>query len=59
MSDILKADTRITDPDIQTWLSAKKNKSEVTRKALKLLYEKELQADYIKQEIKPKVSLIA
>ncbi len=40
---------RVTDPDIQTWLNTKKNKSETTRKALQLLFQKEKQEEYSKQ----------
>jgi len=49
MSDRMKADTRINDPDIQTWLNTKKNKSDTTRAALRLLYQKELQEKYSTQ----------
>ena len=43
---------RIDDKEIVEWLSSKKNKSEVTRKALKLLYQKELQEEFKKQDVK-------
>ena len=33
---------RTNDTEIQDWLKTKKNKSHVTRKALRLLYELEL-----------------
>jgi len=49
---------RINEKEIEDWLSSKKNKSETTRKALKLLYQKELQENYKEQEMKPKVSII-
>jgi len=52
MSDMMKSDTRITDPDIQSWLNTKKNKSDTTRKALRLLYQSELQQKYTKQDKK-------
>jgi len=55
MSDRMKADTRINDPDIQTWLNTKKNKSDTTRKALHLLYQKELQEKYTKD--KPRIMI--
>jgi len=41
---------RITEPEIQAWLNTKKNKSNTTREALKLLYRKELQEKYTKQK---------
>ena len=50
MSDRMKADTRINEPEIIEWLKTKKNKSNTTRKALKLLYQKELQEKYAKQK---------
>lgn len=50
---------RINDVEIQEWLKTKKNKSEVTRKALKLLYQKELQEQYKTQDIKPRLIRIA
>ncbi len=56
MSDVMKADTRITDPDIQSWLNTKKNKSDTTRKALRLLYQAELQQQYSKQDKKIVIS---
>lgn len=34
---------RINDPEIQEWYNKQKNKSDVTRKALKKLYQEELQ----------------
>jgi len=49
---MMKSDTRITDPDIQSWLNTKKNKSDTTRKALRLLYQSELQQKYTKQDKK-------
>jgi len=48
----MKADTRINDPDIQSWLNTKKNKSDTTRKALRLLYQTELQHEYSNQDKK-------
>lgn len=44
---------RINEPEIETWYNKKKNKSDTTRKALKMLYQKELQEEYAKQ--KPKI----
>jgi len=41
---------RITEPEIQTWLNTKKNKSNTTREALRLLYQKELQEKYANQK---------
>ena len=43
---------RVMDPDIQSWLNSKKNKSETTRKALQLLFQKEKQDEYSKQDRK-------
>ena len=48
----MKHDIRINDPEIQSWLNSKKNKSDTTRAALKLLYQKELQEKYSKQDTK-------
>jgi len=50
---------RINDNKIKDWLQTKKNKSETTRKALELLYQKELQEQYEKQDVKSRVELIA
>jgi len=41
------------------WLQTKKNKSETTREALKLLYQKELQEQYKTQEKKPELVPVA
>lgn len=50
---------KINDPDIDKWLESKKNKSAVCKEALTTLYKKELQEQYKKQNVKPKVSIIA
>jgi len=47
---------RVMDPDVQTWLNTKKNKSETTRKALQLLFQKEKQEQYSTQDKKIVVS---
>ena len=43
---------RINEPEIEQWYNKKKNKSDTTRKALKMLYQKELQDDYKQQDLK-------
>lgn len=47
---------RVMDPDIQSWLNSKKNKSETTRKALQLLFQKEKQEEYTHQDKKIVIS---
>ena len=49
---------RINEPEIEQWYNKKKNKSDTTRKALQLLYQKELQEQYSKQDSKIKVKII-
>ena len=43
---------RINEPEIEQWYNKKKNKSDTTRKALKMLYQNELQDDYKQLDLK-------
>ncbi len=52
-----KIDTRLNDPDLQAWLKTKKNKSETTREALKMLYLHELNKNA--ENKTPEVKVIA
>ena len=48
-----RQDLRISDPQIVEWLGTKKNESATIREAVKMLYQKELQDNFTKQEVKP------
>jgi len=50
---------RINEPEVEEWYKTKKNKSETMRKALKELYQKEMQEQYKKQGTKPELIRIA
>lgn len=56
---ILPEQVRINEPEIQEWLNKKKNKSKTHRQALRLLYQKELQDNFKKQDKKPELIPIA
>jgi len=53
-----RADTKILDPDVAEWFERKGNKSELTRRALKLLYQQEITELKLKQNKKLEVEII-